>query len=111
MSVSDFRPSAATPNFHAAKLVGAKTVWTLCNAIHPLVAFVQASPESDLLAFIESDELAQAFTSEGFNVPPVRYLEKPLEPADLNDLGRAEREQVDYWNPPTVGAVIYNWFD
>jgi hypothetical protein len=36
---------------------------------------------------------------------------RPVNTADLSDLGYAELDQINYWKPATIGELVFNWWD
>ncbi len=111
-SLERFTPSGVTPNFHRAllELEGARVV-VACNAMHPVVGFARPSPEGEPLEFLDHAALAAAFDAAGFEVASAADLARPLTESDLAVLADAERSEIAYWKPGTVGEVIFNWFD
>jgi hypothetical protein len=35
----------------------------------------------------------------------------PLRCVDISQLNRAERDQIDYWRPDTLGELLFNFWD
>jgi len=52
---------------------------------------------------------AAAFLQAGFVVPD--DLNSPVRAEHLAQLSPAERADVDYHQPPSLGHVVFNWFD
>ncbi|MCE9576545.1 MAG: hypothetical protein K8W52_25570 [Deltaproteobacteria bacterium] len=83
-------------------------VIVLCNAFHPLIAFRvdERSP------FVDDPELAEVFASLGaFVAIPSAVLNGPPDAAALADLGEQELDQMRYWKPRTLGAIVFNHWD
>lgn len=38
-------------------------------------------------------------------------LRSPFTTADTSALAEAERDQIDYWQPQTIGAAVFNMWD
>ncbi|RYD68523.1 MAG: hypothetical protein EOP83_00665 [Verrucomicrobiaceae bacterium] len=105
----------ATPNFHEASVSwndGAGKACVLCNAHHPIVAF--ASPvahEGDArIEFVDCPQLATAFGA-GFHIMSREEACSAISPEALVQLGEAELVQMRYWNPSTVGDLVFNFWD
>lgn len=63
------------------------------------------------IKFVEvGDRLQRAF-SDTWSVASMRALSRKLTPADLGCLNRVERSQVSYWEPETVGELVFNHWD
>lgn len=89
----------------------------LCNAVHPLVAFVPAGlgePHTrDVLAM---PDLAAAFRDWTDFVPlDPDWLRAEIHPADLDSLAAVERRQIRHWaglSPVrSRGDVVFNGWD
>jgi hypothetical protein len=64
------------------------------------------------LTFVDHPDLAAALTDgSNLQVLTAEQLNAPLSPADLADLGPAERKQIAYWQPNTIGELLFNFWD
>jgi len=104
-----------TPNFHEASVSwndGAGKARVLCNAHHPIVAF--ASPvtgEGDTrIEFVDCPELASAFDA-GFHILNHKEASAAISPEALVQLSEAELVQMRYWDPRTIGDLVFNFWD
>jgi hypothetical protein len=110
---TDSRDGRPTPNFHrvALSLPGGPAE-VICNARYPLAAAIRpleaGSTES---TFLDVPGLAEALAEHGFEVVPVADLNAPVRDEHLAGLASAERQQARYWEPRTVGEVVFNFWD
>jgi hypothetical protein len=44
-------------------------------------------------------------------IATLEELSRPIAKTDLDQLDRAEIEQVKYWKPHTIGELAFNWWD
>jgi hypothetical protein len=106
----DGRP---TPNFHRVALsLPGGPVEVICNARYPLAAVIRPLEEgSTELTFIDVPGLTEVLAANRLEVVPAADLNKPVEDEHLAELDRAERQQARYWDPGTVGEVMFNCWD
>ena len=99
----------AARNFYSAKLSRYdQSVFILQNIHYPYIAFAQRDASSRFVLIAPPDWLQMSDD-------PVRVLS----PNELNqdwhglcgELSPEELEQIRYWNPQTVGEIIFNMWD
>jgi hypothetical protein len=85
----------------------------LCHRHLPLLAVAVSSTDSSAaLVFVEDVGLREALSETGpFRLLTVAELTAALSSADLSELGAAELKQIAYWQPDTVGQVLFNSWD
>ncbi|WP_156960785.1 hypothetical protein [Amycolatopsis taiwanensis] len=109
------RPQGSTPNFYTAVLsYRTGPVAVVCHVILPLLAtaWPPAADDSGPLSFIDVEQLAPVLSQiPHFRLLSASELRQPLARVDLSRLGDGEREQVRYWQPETVGAMLFNYWD
>jgi hypothetical protein len=107
-------PAGVTPSFHTVVFSydGAR-VAVLCHVRLPVVALAEPlSPGKTALSFVDRENLAEAFTDvAAFSVMTVQELHTPAAVVDLSELSRAERDQINYWKPATLGDLLFNFWD
>ena len=83
----------------------------LLNIHHPYVAF--AEPNTDLLNFNFEfrDCDALAVNLFGYTVLSAEFLNSPVSADSIALLGEAERHELKYWAPQTLGHVVFNFWD
>jgi hypothetical protein len=114
-SVARLLERGATPNFHTATLEGPdESVDLLGHSTFPIIAFAEPREEySCELKFRDvvpiSSLLNQMFPD--VSVATLDELARPIGKTDLDQLDRAEMEQVKYWKPYTIGELAFNWWD
>lgn len=108
-AVTEVDTDTAVRNFYFARLSRYdQSVFVLQNIHYPYIAFVQRDASG---GFILAGQPEWLQLSEA----PVCFLS----PAELNkdwrglcgELSPEELEQIRYWNPQTVGEVIFNTWD
>ena len=85
----------------------------LLNNTYPYVAFVTPMPSGDTTThFIDHQRLAEAYRSfNRYTVLGATKAQTPLELSDYQNLHKVELRQIQYWQPKTVGEVIFNFWD
>lgn len=86
----------------------------LLNHHYPILGFAKAETDesSAELNFIDSDVLAAAFKDrEKYEILSEHQLKQPISDDDYLQLGIAERDQLKYWKPQSIGEVIFNYWD
>lgn len=117
----DYIEDRTTKNFYEFVIkVGDKKVHILLNGQYPFMAFT-SSRESDVhyFPFINEPELSKMFERHykvlSFNQlnEPLRYTQKGKEilMENENSLHKDELKQLSYWQPKTVGEVVFNYWD
>ena len=114
-AVSDVAERGVTPNFHSALLTNGDTkISILGHSTYPIFAFSEPLDlHSCEIRFIDSDPLTQQLAALFPNIAIVTTaeLDRKLTVSDLALLDAVEREQIEYWQPQTVGNVAFNWWD
>ncbi len=107
--VTEVDTDTAARNFYSAKLSRYdQSVFILQNIHYPYIAFAQRDAASRFVLISPPDWLQ-------LSADPVR----DLSPNELNqdwhglcgELNPEELEQIRYWNPQTVGEIIFNTWD
>ena len=107
--VTEVDTDTAKRNFYSAKLSRYdRSVFILQNIHYPYIAFAQRDAASRFVLIRPRDWLL-------LSDDPVRVLS----PNELNqdwrglcgELSLEELEQIRYWNPQTVGEIIFNTWD
>lgn len=108
-TVAEVDTDTASRNFYSAKLSRYnQSVFLLQNIHYPYIAFAQRGAASRFVLISPPDWLQ-------LSDDPVRVLS----PNELNqdwhglcgELSPEELEQIRYWNPQTVGEIIFNTWD
>ncbi|MEV0718547.1 hypothetical protein [Asanoa sp. NPDC050611] len=109
--VESFEPAGVTPNFHLMVIRAAgDRVGVVCHELLPWLAFVRPPDGSvEPLTFLSRPALAAALRP--FRVLDPATLATPLRDLDLSTLDRGERHQVEFWQPETLGQLLFNWWD
>lgn len=108
-AVTEVDTDTTVRNFYSAKLSRYdQSIFILQNIYYPYGAFAQRD---------DSDRFILTSRPEWLRLPesPVRFLS----PDELNqnwrglcgELSPEELEQIRYWNPQTVGEIIFNTWD
>ena len=90
-----------------------RSVDVILNAHYPLLAFAEPFTSHNLsLAFRDEPGLAAHFCELGNYLPlDSSLLATPISDDATTKLSVAEREQIRYWNPTTLGEVVFNNWD
>ena len=85
----------------------------LLNSHIPLIAMSQPLSRQDLtIRFVDSPVLADAIRKCGsFTILTASELAQRISDDMLADLSNAEMQQIKYWKPATVGAMLFNFWD
>ncbi len=95
-------------------------VHVLLNSHYPFVAFTsQREISEQYLPFIDESKLSERFnqyykvlSSDQLNEPLVYNRKgKKIIVKNENTLHQVELEQLAYWQPATVGEVVFNYWD
>ncbi|MFJ8016557.1 hypothetical protein [Streptomyces sp. NPDC096339] len=110
----DFAEQAYPYNFHSAVIVdgdGRQQV-VLFHAHQPLVAFVAERRYGYTDEFLEPPGWGVAALGDaGFAVPSTAQLLSAVGEWDTSVLSPSEVKQIAYWEPPTLGALLFNAWD
>ena len=107
--VTEVDTDTATRNFYSAKLSRYdQSIFILQNIHYPYIAYAQRDAAG---GFIWTSQPEWLQLPEG----PMRFLS----PSELNqdwsglcgELSPEELEQIRYWNPQTVGEIVFNTWD
>jgi hypothetical protein len=117
----EFKELEAGRSFYEAVIkVKDKKIHVLLNAQYPYIAFttVREFNVHDF-PFIDEPQLSKVFqpyykvlTTNQLN-EPLRYTQKggKIIVKNVNTLHQVELEQLVYWEPQTVGDVVFNFWD
>lgn len=119
--VSDFIANDKEKSFSECIIImNDRTVHILLNNQYPLIAFTSARDiKEQFLPFIEKQVFLKVF-NQYYKVLSPDQLNEPLIYTQKgkkiivkneNSLHQAELEQLLYWNPKTVGEVVFNYWD
>ena len=108
-AVTEVDTDTAARNFYSAKLSRYdQSIFVLQNVHYPYVAFAQRDTSGGFI-WISQPEWLQL--PEG----SVRFLSPSELTRDWHDLrgelSPEELEQIHYWNPQTVGEIVFNTWD
>lgn len=118
--IEEITSRGTTPNFHRATIsLSADRVSILAHRHLPLLAIAEPHPEPEshadgaaTVTFIDHRRTTAALAPEStFHLLSQDELQTDLSRVDLSALSRAELRQVDYWQPQTVGALLFNHWD
>lgn len=119
--VLDFKEDRTVENFYECVIkVEDKRVHVLLNGQYPFLAFT-SNRESNVhyFPFINEPELSKIFEHH-YKILSLNQLNEPLRYTQKgkkiivkneNTLHQDELEQLVYWQPKTVGEVVFNYWD
>lgn len=116
--VSFETPGLATNFYKACIELSEKKVFVLLNAHYPYLTFA-TNVEYGNIQFINEEKLAEEFSSyytvlsKEELIEPIRIRLGSKKNIVLNEntLNEAELEQIVYWQPNTIGHVLFNYWD
>lgn len=82
----------------------------LLHAVYPFVAFASVVDYAAIV-FIQKNLDSADMTAFPYRVLPKLLLDKSLTAADTGLLRDYEQTILRYWNPATIGEVIFNFWD
>lgn len=111
--VSRIRSPNVTPNFFSATIGNdSHKSAILGNLAYPIVAFATEVDERQWLhSFIDRPDLAEVFRTRGYECPDAAELMSRVGEADLKSLRETELKDIKYWNPGTIGEIVFNYWD
>ncbi len=88
-------------------------VAVLLNEQFPLIAMALPAAENWLtIDFVEAPALIDEFRKFGcYEVLSLSDVSQRVDDAAISRLFRFEKDQIKYWNPATIGEVIFNFWD
>ena len=117
--ITGYRGQQHTANFFAVEVkTPDKQMHLLLNAHYPFLAFADEA-ECGKITFVDEPVLSELF-SPFYHVLDIKKLNEHviLKPRskkhillNANDLNEAELKQVAFWQPETIGEIIYNYWD
>ncbi|XVQ81766.1 hypothetical protein ACQP2K_23155 [Microbispora siamensis] len=110
--IVDITPRDVTPNFHMAVLAGGPLdVAVLGHGDLPIVALARV-PVTIPVTFADDDGLAESLRHRpSVRLLTRRELDTPLRSYDVSDLDKAELRQIAYWQPETLGELLFHHWD
>lgn len=82
------------------------------HVLLPLLALAQPPGEDAVLSFVDDAAVVRSLAVyEPYRLMCPAELSMPVARADLSDLATAEVDQIRYWNPATVGDLLFNSWD
>lgn len=119
--VLDYIEDRTAKNFYECVVkVEDRIVHVLLNGQYPFIAFTSARElDVNYFSFINEPELSKMF-KQYYKVlncnqlgEPFRYIKKgkKIIVKNENSLHQGELEQLVYWQPKTVGEVVFNYWD
>lgn len=118
--VLEIRRPEVTPDFRTAVIRRGESIAAVLGHMHlPVLAIAQVSADrvifGDGYGVIFGDGrvcLEEALRSlDAFQVLTSTELNMPISLIDMSGLDRAERRQIAYWKPQTLGELLFNHWD
>lgn len=110
--VLEITSPGVTPSFHTAVMrCGELSVAVLGHMHLPFIATAQVP--TGRVAFTDNcDDLEEVLRpSDAFRLLTGSELETPIGLIDTSDLDRAERSEIAFWKPETLGELLFNYWD
>lgn len=88
-------------------------VSVLLHAHYPYLAFASPlSRDQNAISFVDWPAGSNEFRRRSdYTILTTQELATPFSQTDTSSLADAEREQIKYWRPKTVGEIIFNFWD
>ncbi|MBD0384878.1 hypothetical protein [Paenibacillus sedimenti] len=87
-----------------------KEYYLLSNSTYPLLAFASSVDYSGII-FIDPIDIFDTSLPNPYKILNKELLNKPIEIYDLERLRDYEIKNLKYWNPKTIGEVVFNYWD
>ncbi len=84
--------------------------YILLHTIYPFVTFASEVDFSGI-KFIDGPEPVKSIIAENYTVIDKELLNQTLTQEATITLRTAEQKMIKYWNPKTIGEVIFNYWD
>jgi len=98
--------------FHTATIIDRHGLHViLCHAHYPLLAFVSGRRDWYTTEFVDPPVWPGGYVAAGFTTLSAAVLLSPLGDVDTSLLSAEEWRQIRHWQPPTVGAALFNKWD
>lgn len=94
--------------YYSRMLIQKKNLYVLLNASYPYVAFALLV-SMEKITYIDKPDYIK-YIPDNYFVLIKKVLETIFENCE-NQLNQAERKQILYWKPKTVGEIIFNFWD
>jgi len=109
--VEAYVPAGVTPNFHLMVIrTHDDRVGVICHQLLPWLALVR--PPDGSLTFRSYPVLAGALhLAAPWRLLDTKTLGTRVSRLDLSTLDPGEREQIAFWQPATLGELLFNWWD
>ncbi|MBB6350200.1 hypothetical protein FHU36_006772 [Nonomuraea muscovyensis] len=110
--VLEITPPGVTPDFHTAVIRSGELSAAVLGHMHlPYIALARV-PVGHVVFVDDWSDLEVALTSSGtFRLLTRSELETPIDLIDTSYLDGAERRQIAYWKPETLGELMFNYWD
>lgn len=113
-TVTGVTPAGVTPSFHTVDIAhGQHHIAVLRHTTLPSIAFARPRTNGDAtVTFVDHPALASALTNlTDTQALTTEQLQTHLSQVDLNALNPHEHNQINYWNPTTLGELLFNFWD
>lgn len=98
-------------NFYIATIIVEGIItYSLLNINYPLIAFA-SKVEPFAITFINDQILAEEFRNLNYIVLSINQLSCPIKKEYLKELNKMEMKQIEYWQPNTLGEIVFNYWD
>ncbi|WP_214836426.1 hypothetical protein [Exiguobacterium sp. s36] len=100
---------SVTPNYDQATItIQGRSIYVLLSRVFPIIGISKLEPFQ--YAFIDVPELTDLF-SDTYQIPTAAELNEQFDVTLQPLLTEAERNQIEYWEPKTIGNVIFHYWD
>ncbi|WP_070327654.1 hypothetical protein [Exiguobacterium aurantiacum] len=98
-----------TPNYEQANIrIGERTIYVLLSHLYPVIGISKLEPFQ--YEYIDVPELTDLFP-DTYQIPSAAELNERFDLSLQPFLSEVDRMQIEYWNPKTIGNVIFHYWD
>lgn len=100
---------AVTPNYHQATItIHGRSIYVLLSRSYPVIGISKFEPFQ--YEYIDVPELTDLFP-DSYQIPSAAELNERFDMTLQPFLNKAERGEINYWQPKTIGNVIFHYWD
>ncbi|UTT41991.1 hypothetical protein [Exiguobacterium aurantiacum] len=100
---------SVTPNYHQATItVHGRNIYVLLSRNYPVIGISKLEPFQ--YEYIDVPELTDLFP-DPYQIPSAAELNERFDLSLQPFLNKAERGEIEYWEPETIGNVIFHYWD
>ncbi|MDL5375668.1 hypothetical protein ACNOIU_10415 [Exiguobacterium mexicanum] len=100
---------SVTPNYDQATItIRGRSIYVLLSRVYPIIGISKFEPFQ--YEYIDVPELTEMFP-DSYQIPSAAELNERFDVTLQPFLNKAERGEINYWQPKTIGNVIFHYWD